>query len=47
MRKRTMYTAEFKRQALELADRPDIGSRRAAQDLGINRPPAKVPRSPA
>lgn len=36
MSKRTTYTAEFKRQALELAARPDLGPRRAAQDLGIN-----------
>lgn len=36
MTTRTTYTAEFKRQALELAAREDVGPRRAAQDLGIS-----------
>ena len=36
MRKRTSYSADFKREALDLAARADVGPRRAAQDLGIN-----------
>ena len=36
MSNRTPSTAEFKRQALELAARPALSPRRAAQDLGIN-----------
>lgn len=36
MTTRTIYTSEFKRQALELAAREDVGPRRAAQDLGIS-----------
>nr|WP_162865858.1 transposase [Deinococcus wulumuqiensis] len=36
MTTRTIYTAEFKRQALELAAREDVGPRRAAQDLRIS-----------
>ena len=33
---RKTYTAEFKRQALELAAREYVGPSRAARDLGIN-----------
>lgn len=36
MTTRTIHTPEFKRQALELAAREDVGFRRAAQDLGIS-----------
>ncbi|RJF75703.1 transposase [Deinococcus cavernae] len=36
MTTRKNYTAEFKRQAIELAQRPDIGPSRAARDLGIS-----------
>ena len=35
MTTRTIYTSEFKHQALELAARADVGPRRAAQDLRI------------
>ena len=36
MTTRKTYTAEFKRQAIELADREDIGPSRVARDLGIS-----------
>ncbi|GHG08699.1 transposase [Deinococcus piscis] len=36
MTTRKTYTAEFKRQALELAAREDVGPSRAARDLGIS-----------
>lgn len=36
MTTRKTYTAEFKRQAIELAAREDVGPLRAAQDLGIS-----------
>ena len=36
MTTRKTYTAEFKRQAIELADREDVGPSRAARDLGIS-----------
>ena len=36
MTTRKTYTAEFKRQAIELAAREDIGPSRAARDLGIS-----------
>ena len=36
MTTRTSYTPEFKRQAIELADREDIGPSRVARDLGIS-----------
>ena len=36
MMTRKTYTAEFKRQAIELAAREDVGPTRAARDLGIS-----------
>ena len=36
MTTRKTYTAEFKRQAIELAAREDVGPIRAARDLGIS-----------
>ena len=36
MKTRKTYTAEFKRQAIELAAREDVGPIRAARDLGIS-----------
>ena len=36
MTTRNTYTAEFKRQAIELAAREDVGLSRAARDLGIS-----------
>lgn len=36
MTTRTTYTPEFKRQAIELAAREDVGPVRAARDLGIS-----------
>lgn len=36
MKTRKIYTAEFKRQAIELAAREDVGPIRAARDLGIS-----------
>lgn len=36
MTTRKNYTAEFKRQAIELAAREDVGPSRAARDLGIS-----------
>ena len=36
MTTRNTYTAEFKRQAIELAEREDVGPIRAARDLGIS-----------
>lgn len=36
MTTRTSYTPEFKRQAIELAAREDVGPVRAARDLGIS-----------
>ncbi|WP_135230826.1 transposase [Deinococcus fonticola] len=36
MTTRKTYTAEFKRQAIELAEREDVGPIRAARDLGIS-----------
>ena len=33
---RKTYTTEFKRQAIELAAREDVGPSQAARDLGIN-----------
>ena len=36
MTTRKTYTAEFKRHALELAARKDVGPSRAARDLGIS-----------
>ena len=36
MTTRKTYTAEFKRQAIELAAREDVGPSRAARDLGIS-----------
>ena len=36
MTTRNTYTAEFKRQAIELAAREDVGPIRAARDLGIS-----------
>lgn len=37
MTTRNTYTAEFKRQAIELAAREDVGPIRAARDLRIQR----------
>ena len=36
MTTRNTYTAEFKRQAIELAAREDVGPSRAARDLGVS-----------
>ncbi len=36
MRTRKTYTAEFKRQAIDLAARENVGPIRAARDLGIS-----------
>jgi len=36
MTTRKIYTAEFKRQAIDLAAREDVGPIRAARDLGIS-----------
>lgn len=36
MTTRKTYTAEFKRQAIQLAEREDVGPSRAARDLGIS-----------
>ena len=36
MTTRKTYTAEFKRQAIELAEREDVGPIRAVRDLGIS-----------
>lgn len=36
MSKRRKYTAEFKREAVELASSPGVSSRQVAQELGIN-----------
>jgi transposase len=36
MPKRRKYSAEFKRQAVELAGSPGVSARQVAQELGIN-----------
>lgn len=36
MTERKIYTAEFKREAVRLAQQPDLGITRTARDLGIS-----------